>query len=95
MKCIRCGYCCIKYVVVIVDNPDLGIIESNLIVKDSGVRCKHLIGEKAGEYSCAIHDREWYKETPCFAFGQVETSVGTVCRMGEFFLKNVDNIIRC
>ena len=90
MKCIRCGYCCIAYVVVIVDNPDLGIIESNLIVKDSGVKCQHLIGEDIGEYSCAIHDREWYEDTPCFQHGQVERDVTSVCRMGEYVSNKPD-----
>lgn len=88
MKCLRCGYCCKHYMVVIVDNPEKGIVEGNLIVSEgNGVPCKHLIGEKPGEYRCAIHDYPWYKKTPCFSHGQIEASVDCVCRLGEHILK--------
>ena len=73
--------------VVIVDKPELGIAEDNLILHEGlGKPCKHLKGDKPGLYSCALHDYEWYKETPCFAFSQIEQK-NTYCRLGAHFLK--------
>lgn len=86
MICLRCGYCCIKYVVIIVDDPDIGPEEGNL-KENAGIRCQHLTGDVAGEYVCAIHDRSWYEETPCWQFGQIERSTDTKCRMGVHVLK--------
>ena len=86
MKCLRCGYCCIEYDVIIVNKPELGITEQNLKYKKSGQRCQHLLGEKPGEYSCAVHDYPWYKDTPCAQFTQVEVNKDTPCRMGEYIL---------
>lgn len=86
MKCLRCGYCCIEYMVMIVDKPELGLVESNVKFKPSGVRCPHLQGDKPGEHSCAIHDQPWYNQTPCADFGQIESSPEDACRMGEYLL---------
>jgi len=89
MRCLRCGYCCKNYVVVIVDDPEKGISEDNLIVhKGDGTPCKHLRGDKPGEYFCGIHDYPWYDQTPCFAYGQIEQR-DTNCRMGDFLLKKL------
>ena len=87
MKCLHCGHCCINYDVVIVNDPKKGIVEGNLIHKPTGVRCKHLVGKKPGEYSCAVHNEPWYKETPCFDFTQVEKNTTDACRIGAFLLK--------
>ena len=74
--------------VVIVDDPDKAIEEGNLITHmGEGKPCKHLVGDVAGEFSCAIHDKSWYNETPCFSHGQIKTDVDDVCRLGEYFLK--------
>ena len=87
MICLRCGHCCKNYMVVIVNDPEIGIKENNLIVhQGDGTPCPHLIGNKPGEYSCAIHDKEWYGETPCARHGQTETS-NTNCRLGEYILQ--------
>lgn len=86
MKCLRCGYCCTTYLVVIVDDPEKGIAEDNIVVQNGEHRCKHLQGDAVGVYSCALHDYPWYKETPCFDYGQIETSSDTECRMGRFIL---------
>jgi hypothetical protein len=82
MICLRCGYCCIYYDVMIVNNPDLGIIEGNIIHKPYGIKCQHLIGEIPGEYACKVHNSPWFKETPCAAFTQFE-SQNSNCRVGE------------
>jgi len=87
MICLRCGYCCHNYVVVIVDDPEKGLQEANLIIHGMECKpCKHLLGNKPGEYSCAVHDKPWYPETPCFAFTQVEHG-NTECRIGRYTLK--------
>lgn len=75
--------------VVIVDDPDKGLVEGNLKTVE-GTRCQHLVGDKIGEYSCAIHGRPWYKDTPCFAHGQIERSPDTPCRIGQFRVANKD-----
>ena len=88
MICLNCGHCCKHYMVVIVDDPEKGIVEGNLIVKEGdGTLCKHLRGDKPGKYSCAIHDYPWYKDTPCFAYGQIESSPDDECRLGAYLLK--------
>ena len=74
--------------VVIVDDPEKGIADGNLIFHDGMQQpCKHLQGDKPGEYSCALHDYPWYDETPCFSHGQIERG-NTNCRMGEWILKH-------
>lgn len=87
MICLRCGYCCIKSMVIIVKDPKKGIKENNLIPKKSDEICPHFVGEKCGEYSCAVHDEPWYKDSPCFSHGQIEQG-NTNCRMGEYLLNN-------
>ena len=78
--------------VVIVVDPDKGPVEGNLRGLNFSAdlkkeRCPHLRGDKPGEYSCAVHDREWYPETPCFQHGQMEQSPDDSCRVGEYLLK--------
>ena len=88
MKCLRCGYCCHKYVVMIVDDPEKGITEGNMIAHMGDGPCKHLEGNKPGEYSCKLHNKKWYKETPCFNHGQIESSPTDECRLGRYILDN-------
>ena len=89
MICLRCGYCCQKCTVIVVDDPDKGPVDGNLIPAGSGYdQCPHLQGDKPGEYSCAVHDRPWYPGTPCDRHGQIEKSPESPCRMGEYLLKN-------
>ena len=67
MICLHCGYCCLTSWVIIVDDPAKGIKEGNLLEQDgSKSRCKHLIGDKPGEYSCTIHNERWYKKLLVF-----------------------------
>lgn len=83
MICLRCGYCCINYCVVIVDDPEKGIEKDNFVVHEGNREpCKHLGGDKLGEYFCKIHDRPWYNETPCYNHGQIEKG-NTECRIGR------------
>ena len=88
MICLRCGYCCKHLWVIVVDDPEKGITEDNLIEhRGGGIPCKHLRGNKPGEYTCIIHNKKWYKETPCYRHGQIEPSPDTPCRMGVYILK--------
>ncbi len=71
--------------VPIVNNPQEGITEDNIIIHEGkGVACKHLSGDKPGEYSCSIHDEIWYEETPCARHGQIERNLKTRCRLGVY-----------
>ena len=52
MICLRCGYCCLMYDVVIVSDPDKPADdENNIEFKQNNQRCKHLVGDKIGEFS--------------------------------------------
>ena len=86
MKCLRCGYCCHKSLVIIIDDPEKGIEKDNLIAHKGDGPCKHLEGNKPGEYKCSIHDRSWYKKTPCYSHGQIESSPTDDCRMGRYII---------
>jgi len=87
MKCLRCGYCCKKYAVAIIKDPNGEFCEDNIIMHTGDRPCIHLRGEKSGEYSCAVHDKPGYETTPCFAHGQFEWK-DSPCRIGEYILKN-------
>lgn len=77
--------------VVIVDDPEKGISQDNMIFNiGDGKPCKHLQGDEPGEFSCALHDYPWYKETPCFAHGQIERE-NSNCRLGEYMLKQTQS----
>jgi hypothetical protein len=86
MKCLRCGYCCTQLSVIIVDDPKKGLREGNLIVHPgNGVPCKHLRGSKPSKFSCAIHNKPWYKKTPCYQH-HVMGKTGAPCRMGKYVI---------
>ena len=80
MNCLKCGYCCHKLAVVIVIDPELGIVEGNLETHNGSGPCKHLQGNKPGEYSCAVHNKSWYSRTPCAQYTQIGEGD---CRMGQ------------
>jgi len=92
MICLRCGYCCQKYLVIIVDEPNKGLVESNLVTHEGDKDCKHLLGSKPGEYSCALHGYKWYAETPCAEHAQVEYSSDTPCRIGKHILDSLVSV---
>lgn len=95
MKCLRCGYCCKHYSVVIVDDPKKGPVEGNVIGRmGNGESCKHLQGDKIGEYGCSVHGEPWYEETPCFEFGQIEHNLNANCRMGEYILAHKEKLAK-
>jgi hypothetical protein len=71
-----------------VDDPEKGLDDDNIIMHDGNGPCKHLSGDKPGEYSCNIHKKSWYKETPCFKHTQVENDPTEECRLGRYILDN-------
>jgi Fe-S-cluster containining protein len=90
MRCLKCGYCCLNYFVTIVVNPETfdpeDIKESDLrTINQLEERCIHLRGDKAGEYSCAIHEYPWFKDTPCGTHGQIERT-DSDCRLGAHII---------
>jgi len=96
MKCLRCGRCCFYMVVVIAPEavkPDLDVYhlkEEDVICLDGSETCPHLsfVNDEA---VCAIHDYDWFKDTPCGSFTQeVESNSDSVCRIGQFMRKNPD-----
>ena len=87
MICLHCGHCCRNYVVVIISDPAKGLDENNLEVHEGDGPCKHLLGDTPGEYMCAIHHYDWYKDTPCFAHTQIEATDQMPCRIGFYKLK--------
>jgi Fe-S-cluster containining protein len=94
MICLRCGYCCTKSIVVIVKpefvDEALKIdsfekAEEVYAVKVSDEVCPHFEQEGV-KASCKIHHYKWYKDTPCFSHGQIESSASDNCRMGDYIL---------
>jgi hypothetical protein len=71
-------------------DPSLGIVKGNAIFKPAGEKCPHLKGNTRGEYSCAIHDEGFYRQTPCFHFGQTEPRDAN-CKMGERVMRRARN----
>ena len=77
MICLRCGYCCIRLDVAIVNPGSIrqdGTVDnadpSSFIFKPSGHRCPYLVNR--GEIAeCAIHSLPCYKGTPCQQFEQI------------------------
>ena len=85
MICLRCGYCCKQLFVPIVKDPKKGIKDNNIITHlGNGIPCPHLIGDKVGKYSCAIHNYLWYVDTPCYAHSQIEKNSNCECRIGRY-----------
>ena len=91
MICLRCGYCCKALFVAIADDPDKGFVPDNIILYNGDSKCKYLVGDKEGEYSCAVHGKEWYSDTPCFQYTQIEDSPNDKCRIGAAIIDRKKN----
>lgn len=72
MKCVRCGYCCYQYDVIII-KPEFCVPEFKMsevkefmvMHKKSGEKCPHLYFD--GDIAvCKLHNFKWYKQTPCY-----------------------------
>jgi len=93
MRCLRCGYCCIYYDVMILkpglDFANLKTVKMDDIeYKGSNIPCPHL-EQVDNVLRCKIHHFKIYKKTPCFDFTQIEQHSDCNCRMGDYILKKV------
>jgi len=89
MKCLRCGYCCCSYMMLVV-KPEVATedFKMNKVTEDdvlfiNGSPCPNLSWHGTTAI-CALHHYKWYKKTPCYSHGQIEESKDCVCRMGEY-----------
>ena len=89
MICLRCGYCCISYDVVIVKPEHAATTNlkntEHLMIKKGGEKCPHL-SWSCEQAVCGVHNRKWYKKTPCYSHGQIEQSKDCECRMGRYLI---------
>lgn len=88
MQCLRSGFCCVYLSVVIVIDPKKGINSDNIRVKETGEICPHLKGSGPGDYFCNIHDYDWFVNTPCGEFTQIEDK-DSPCRLGTARLRMI------
>ena|SRR4030042_6925159 len=63
--CLRCGHCCKNNEFFIIDKPNIGLKDENMILKKKGDRCKHLLGSKPGSYSCMLYNEAYFNNMPC------------------------------
>ena len=96
MICLRCGYCCINPVVIIINpkyvNEDLDLqnplIKEKVMLKKSGEWCPYLEEKNKFIFTCKIHNKPWYKQTPCFEYSQLENDILDKCRLGVYINSN-------
>lgn len=95
MVCLRCGYCCINSMVVIIKPEYVEVAdlknEEHFMVKMDGIECPHLSWNDR-QAICALHNYPWYKKTPCYSHGQIEESKDCDCRMGRYLLDRGENV---
>jgi hypothetical protein len=91
--CVHCGLCCYDFPVAIIarefiDKFELidDFPEEAFIIKEGNTPCTYLHW-KNHQSNCEVHNKPWYKNTPCFDFGQIEESPDCVCRIGEWIMK--------
>jgi len=94
MICIHCGQCCYDFPVTIIKPEFVNLkVESTIDFSDeafynkpANTPCPHLRWNYDFSH-CSVHDKPWYKETPCFEFTQIEESSSRLCRLGMFVIK--------
>lgn len=72
---------------MIIKDPSGPFDESNIasVGAEGPERCPHLRGDVPGEYSCFVHEKKWYPETPCFQYQSHWPERN--CPMGEYFIE--------
>lgn len=81
MICLRCGYCCMRYSVVLPDGD---------YYDGLGNGCKFLTWD-GDQAVCTIHGHSFihgdityrWEETPCGQFTQIDKNPTDVCRIGK------------
>lgn len=84
MICLRCGYCCVEYMVILPDGQ----------YKPSGVECPNLDWDEEGKARCTIYGQSFFiayetvkwEDTPCGQYSQIEATPQDKCRMGAHLL---------
>jgi len=72
-------------------NPQMDLGEE-VMHKPTGIACPHL--ELSNDkYLCKVHHFEWFKDTPCFQYGQIEESEASLCRTGNYVV-NTNEMMR-
>jgi len=97
MKCLQCGRCCFYAVIIIKPesiSEDLDmdcLTDDDLMALDGTEKCPHLTWEGRKAF-CNIHHYDWFPDTPCGQFTQIEASPHSFCRIGKNMLdpKNED-----
>ncbi len=96
MICLRCGFCCIPYMMPIPTNPDNKYGKDYPQV-DADIKttkdkfcfflCPYMIihDQDNLKCSCQIHEKEWFKYTPCGRWTQLENN-NDPCRLGQLVL---------
>lgn len=74
MICQRSGLCCTTMPVVI-------RVGDRAKMKPGGVLCPLLVFED-GNATCSVHEEEWYKETPCFVYGNPDVDIDFEAKRG-------------
>lgn len=103
MICLRCGYCCYFYDVIIIKPEAISLVTEqffddpscmdHLIHKPSGELCPHFdFDTQSGVAICKIHDLWWFEGTPCGQFSQIGPP-SSPCRTGvNIRQKTIPNI---
>lgn len=85
MICQRSGLCCVTMDVVV-------RIGDRAKLKPGGYQCPHMKFEGT-QAACGVHDEPWYKDTPCFVYGNPDIDPdyapkrGRPCPVGELIQK--------
>jgi hypothetical protein len=93
-NCVRCGYCCISYLNVVIspkyahlDEIDFNNFEQpeDLVIGLDGTKpCPHVYWDQEKDLAgCKIHHKKWFKNTPCYDHREEEK-----CRIGKYVLSN-------
>ena len=92
--CLRCGHCCKNNELFIIDKPNIGLRDDNIILKKEGERCKHLLGSKPGNYICMLYNETYFDNMPCIAVKGFNTDESDICPIGKEVIVNllIENI---
>jgi len=75
MICLQCGCCCVTMPVIISDGV-------NWYWKPGDAVCPHLDCSST-RVVCGVHGEQWYKETPCFVYGNPDIDPDFIVKRGK------------
>jgi hypothetical protein len=104
LKCQRCGYCCITSLIVVIspeyshlDNIDFENQNKNILMCVDNIDsfCPHLSWDDSiDKASCSVHDKEWFKNTPCYQYCQDGCNIGTYAISRKDVFERYKNLIK-